>query len=68
MIRQRTCAPVDILCRRDRAMVTTSVSVPPQSGQRADSGTSRVSSMCGSAPGDFDEPHDIFLGGSQNRI
>jgi len=22
----------------------------------------------GSAPGDFDEPHDIFLGGSQNRI
>jgi hypothetical protein len=22
----------------------------------------------GSAPGDFDEPHDIFLGGSQNRL
>ena len=22
----------------------------------------------GAAPGDFDEPHDIFLGGSQNRI
>jgi DNA-binding beta-propeller fold protein YncE len=22
----------------------------------------------GSAPGDFDEPHDIFVGGSQNRI
>ena len=22
----------------------------------------------GSAPGDFDEPHDIFLGGSQNRV
>jgi DNA-binding beta-propeller fold protein YncE len=22
----------------------------------------------GSAPGDFDEPHDIFLGGTQNRI
>src|SRR5215472_2963921 len=24
--------------------------------------------MKGPAPGDFDEPHDIFLGGSQNRI
>jgi len=22
----------------------------------------------GAAPGDFDEPHDIFLGGSQNRV
>ena len=22
----------------------------------------------GKAPGDFDEPHDIFLGGSQNRV
>lgn len=22
----------------------------------------------GSAPGDFDEPHDIFIGGSQNRL
>ncbi len=22
----------------------------------------------GSAPGDFDEPHDIFIGGSQNRV
>lgn len=22
----------------------------------------------GSAPGDFDEPHDIFVGGSQNRV
>jgi hypothetical protein len=22
----------------------------------------------GSAPGDFDEPHDVFLGGSQNRL
>jgi hypothetical protein len=24
IIRQRACAPVDILCRRDRAVVTTS--------------------------------------------
>jgi len=22
----------------------------------------------GAAPGDFDEPHDIFIGGSQNRV